>query len=398
MRFGIIREGKVPPDARVALVPQQCASIHKDFDVDLVVQPSKGRIFADQEYLDHGVSLQEDLRDRDILLGVKEVPIEQLIPNKTYLFFSHTIKAQPYNRDLLRAILAKNIRLIDYEVLTDGKGKRLIAFGKFAGMVGAHNGLLTYGKRTGQFGLKRMHLFKDYAAAKAAYQQVNWPKIKVVVTGTGRVGIGATLVLDDMGFQKVAPQDFLNNTFDSPVYTQLKVKDYVKRKDGQAFVNQDFYQNPAEFESIFQPFTQAADLMINGIYWDNAAPAFFTLEEMQGPKWAMKVIADVTCDIAPVSSIPSTLRATTIQSPFMGFDPHTGQEVAPFQDSSIDMMTIDNLPNELPRDASEAFGNQFIEYILPEFYKEQSAILERATIAQNGQLGKYFQYLQDYVG
>lgn len=397
MKFGIIREGKVPPDARVPLNPTQCAAVLKDFDLELTIQPSPKRCFQDAEYHALGVPMQEDIAAADVLLGVKEVPIDQLIADKTYLFFSHTIKAQIYNQPLLKAIIDKNIRLIDYEVLTDELGRRLIAFGKFAGMVGAHNGLLTYGLRTGAFDLKRMHQFKDYAEAKAAYATMEWPPVKIVLTGNGRVANGAALVLKDMGIRQVAPAEFQVQDFKEPVFTQLSVQDYVARKDGARFENQNFFQNPQSFQSCFAPYTKVADIMINGIYWDNAAPAFFTKEEMAQPDWKIGVIADVTCDIAPVSSIPSTLRASTIADPFFAYDPKTNQEVAAFSEGAVDMMTIDNLPNELPRDASTAFGEQFIEHILPEFFKEDSDILLRATVAQNGDLGPHFEYLRDYL-
>lgn len=397
IRFGIIREGKTPPDSRVPLTPEQCKAIQRQYEVDLTVQPSPGRCYTDAEYQKAAVQMSEALEDREVLLGVKEVPIDQLIPNKTYLFFSHTIKQQAYNRDLLQAVVAKNIRLIDYEVLTDEKGQRLIAFGKFAGMVGAHNALLTYGLRTGAFDLPRMHSFYDYAATKAAYQKMSWPNIKIVLTGTGRVGNGAALVLRDMGIREVSAEDFLAQNFEETVFTQLKVKDYVAHRRGIPFTPQDFYKKPADYQSIFAPFTKVADVMINGIYWDNDAPAFFSVKEMQAPDWKMNVIADVTCDIAPVSSIPSTLRASTIAEPFFGFDPETGQEIPAFSGSGVDMMTIDNLPNELPRDASKAFGAQFIAHILPEFFKSDSDILLRATVAQQGDLGPHFEYLRDYL-
>lgn len=397
MKFGIIREGKVPPDARVPLNPAQCAAVLKDFDLELLVQPSSGRCFEDAEYQSAGIPMQADVSQCEVLLGVKEVPIDQLLSNKTYLFFSHTIKAQAYNQPLLKAAVEKNIRLIDYEVLTDELGRRLIAFGKFAGMVGAHNGLLTYGLRTGAFDLQRMHLFRDYAEAKAAYAKMNWPAVKIVLTGTGRVANGAALVLRDMGIQQLTPAEFLSQDFQGPVFTQLSIQDYVARKDGASFEDHDFFQHPQNYESIFAPYTQVADIMVNGIYWDNAAPAFFSKEEMSDPAWNIGVIADVTCDIAPVSSIPSTLRASTIADPFFAYDPKSHQEVAAFTKGAIDMMTIDNLPNELPRDASTAFGQQFIEHILPEFFKPESDILLRATIAQNGDLGPHFEYLRDYL-
>lgn len=398
LKIGIIREGKVPPDSRVPLDPAQCKSL-LDKGIDLVVQPSEGRCYSDQDYRDAGVPLQEDLSDRSVLLGVKEVPIDQLIAGKTYFFFSHTIKEQAYNRDLLQAVVDKNIRLIDYEVLTNDAGARVIAFGKFAGMVGAHNGLFTYGQRTGSYSLPRMKDLRDYAEAKTVYANIDLPPMKVVLTGTGRVSGGAAMVLRDAGLKKVTPMDFVTETFDVPVFTQLNSFYYARRKDGEVFDDvRDFYKNPAEYESDFGHFHTEADIFVNGIYWDNDAPAFFTLEDIKRPDWRIKVIADVTCDIAPVSSIPTTLDASTIADPIFGYDRFTDQKVAPHQAASIDMMTIDNLPNELPRDASSAFGDMFVTHVLDALTgKSDAALLDRATIARDGDLGANFEYLRDYL-
>lgn len=397
MKIGIIREGKIPPDSRVPLTPAQCVEMSKK-GVELVVQPSANRCYSDEEYSSEGISLQEDMQDCDILLGVKEVPIEDLIAKKTYFFFSHTIKEQAYNRRLLQAILEKEIRLIDYEVLTDENGNRVIAFGKFAGMVGAHNALWTFGKRTGAFELPRMKDMRDYAAAKAMYKTMRWPAVKIVLTGTGRVGKGSAQVLDDMGIKKVSPEAFINEDFDEAVYTQLHCDHYVTKKDGTSFTSEEFHQNPEDFVSIFSPFSKRADIMINGIYWDIKAPAFFSVEEMKESDFSIEVIADVTCDIAPLSSIPSTLKASTIADPVFGFDPETGAETDPFRENVVDMMTIDNLPNELPRDASEAFGKQFMEYVFDALLKnEASPMLERATITRAGKLTEGYAYLQSFV-
>ncbi len=398
MKIGIIREGKVPPDSRVPLTPAQCKKIQNEYELPIQIEPSTGRCYTDEEYQKAGLNLAQDMERCDILLGVKEVPIEQLIPEKTYCFFSHTIKEQAYNRKLLKNILEKKIRLIDYEVLTDDKGRRLIAFGRFAGMVGAHNALYTYSKRTGAFELKRMKDHHDYAEAKANYKKIKFPPVKIVLTGTGRVGMGAAQVLKDMGIKKVEPEDFLQHDYEEAVFTQLRLGYYVGRPDGKAFPPKEFYEHPDRFVSVFEPFTRKADIMINGIYWDNRAPAFFSAEEMCSEEFRIKVIADVTCDIAPVSSIPSTLKASTIEEPIFGFNPFTESEEAPHQEHVIDMMTVDNLPNELPRDASKAFGEQFMEHILPEFLKPQSDMLDRATIAVNGELGEHFLYLKEYAG
>jgi len=401
MKIGIIREGKTPADSRVPLNPTQCKQL-LDQGLKLEVQSSNVRCYTDEEYMQAGLPVVDNISDNDILLGVKEVPIDQLIADKTYFFFSHTIKKQAYNQSLLRAVVDQNIRLIDYEVLTNEKNQRVIAFGKYAGMVGAHNALWTYGKRTGAFNLPRMNSLYDYKLAKEHYESLEIPALKIVLTGTGRVSGGASQVLDDMGIKKVSPLDYTMHKADGPVYTQLSSYYYVKRKDDRPFDDmQHFFDYPADYESVFHHFASCSDIMINGIYWDNAAPAFFTTEEMKQPDFKIKVIADITCDIAPVSSIPSTLKASTIADPVFGYDAHSEKETQAYLEKCIDMMTIDNLPNEMPRDASTAFGEMFTEHIIPELIKEQtekSEMLLKASITNGkGDLGEHFEYLRDYL-
>jgi len=398
MKIGIIREGKVPPDSRVPLTPKQCRQIIDNYPIQIKVQKSPNRCYNNAEYEAEGISLVDDIADCEVLMGVKEVPIAQLISDKTYFYFSHTIKKQAYNRDLLRAMLEKNIRMIDYETLTNERDKRLIAFGRFAGIVGAHNGVMTYGWRTSDFDLKRMKDCHDYAEAKSIYKTLRLPAFKTVVTGTGRVSNGAVEVLEAMNIRRVTPDEFLNKDYNEAVFTQLLCIDYAQHKVTKDFDKSDFYENPQDYESKFTPYTRVADLMINGIYWDNRAPAFFTAEAMKNEDFRISVIADVTCDIAPVSSIPSTLHASTIADPIFGYDVQKGTVTTPHQSGVVDMMTIDNLPNEMPRDASEAFGNQFINSVLEELLKDkQSTVIQRATIAADGKLGEHFGYLEDYV-
>ncbi len=397
LKIGLIREGKVPPDNRVPLTPAQCRCLMDRYEVDIVVEPSPIRAYTDEEYAAQGIPLRSDLSDRDILMGVKEVPIDQLIPEKTYFFFSHTIKKQPYNRPLLQAILRKRIRLIDYEVLTDESGKRVIAFGYFAGMAGAHNTIYALGKRTGLFELVRMKDCHDYEEVLRHYRKLQLPPVRIVLTGTGRVGTGAARVLRDMGIRQVSPEEFLEASFDEAVFTQIGAPWYVRHREGRSFDRQHFYTHPEEYESAFAPFTRVADVMIHGVYWNPRAPKFFTREDMRAADFRIRTIGDVTCDIAPNASIPCTLRPSTIAEPVYGYDPATNAEVAPFQPEYFDVMAVDNLPSELPRDASRAFGQQFIEHVFPELLKPHSAMLERATIALDGRLGSHFTYLQDYV-
>ena len=395
-KIGLIREGKFPPDFRVALTPLQCKSLIEN-GWDIVIQKSNVRCFTDEEFVNAGIPLVEDVKNCDVLIGIKEVPVDLLIPSKTYLFFSHTMKKQAHNRKLLQTVMEKKIRLIDYELITDDQNERLIAFGYFAGIVGAHMALYTYSKRTGLFELKHMNQFPHYDDAVKRYKEINWPPIKIVLTGTGRVGSGAAKVLNDMGFVRMAPADFLNSTNEKACYTQLSAVDYVSSKDHKAFTKQDYYKMPQNFDMDFKKYLAVSDIFINGIYWDNKSPAFFALEQMKNENFKVEVIADVTCDIAPDSSIPCTLKPSTIDDPVFGFDKNTLEIVEPYHRNTVDIMAIDNLPNALPRDSSEAFGEKLIKYILPELEKEHSDILDRGTITQNGVLSPKYRYLQDYV-
>lgn len=398
IKLGIIQEMKSPPDSRVVLTPTLCARLKEEYpQLDITVQRSPGRCYTDAEYEAAGVTLVDDITDRDILIGVKEVPIAAIIPNKTYLCFSHTHKKQLYNRPLLKAFIEKGVKLIDYEVLTDDKGQRVIAFGHFAGLVGAHNGLLTWGKRTGKLNLKRVKDYKDYAALKEDYKSIHVPPLKIVLTGGGRVAQGAKEILDLLRIKEVSKEEYLQiETPTEAVYVQLNTHDIYQHKQGQPFYFEHFRENPEDYASVFAPFAHSTDLFINAIFWDPKAPRYFSLEEMADPRFKITAIADITCDIG--GSVPATLRATTIAEPFMGYNPITQQETAPFQPNSIDIMSIDNLPNELPRDASQAFGEMFITHVLDGLISTpQSDMIARATICEDGHLGREFGYLKGYV-
>lgn len=366
-------------------------------DLEILVEPSPDRCYTDEEYKAQGVTLSNDLSSCDVLLGVKEPKLDYLYPYKTYFVFSHTIKAQPYNRDLLLGIMDKKIRLIDYEVLTNNEGQRLIAFGRFAGLVGAHNALWTYVKRHGGE-LPRLSDLKQYADIFPYYQSMKWPTMRIVLTGDGRVASGAAETLDHAGITRISIQEFLQEDLDFPTYCQLSVADYLEPLDSsQPFNLHQYFTNPSPYHSTFERFYKKANVMINGIYWDTRSPAFFTPDEMKRIDFKLEVIADITCDIAPEASIPSTLRASTIADPVYGYNANDQSESFAFSKNAIDVMAVDNLPNEIPRDASESFGQQFVEHILPELLAKQSDILDRGTITNEGALGKHFQYLKDYV-
>lgn len=398
MKIGLIREGKNPPDQRVIFTPKQCKELIKTHtELRLVVESSQNRCFSDKEYQKEGIDIVTDISDCDVLMGIKEVPKDLLIPDKTYFFFSHTIKKQEYNRALLQTILKKNIRLIDYECLTYENGLRILGFGRYAGLVGAYNAFLAYGQRNGTYTLKPAHQCKDLKEVKIELKKMKLPSnLKIVISGAGRVATGTLEILEETGIKKVSPASFLSQEFNSPCYTQLMPEDYNQRKDGKEFSFDHFVAHPEMYVSTFVPYTQVADIYISCHYWDAKAPSFFSEEDLKSNQWKIQLIADISCDIN--GPIPSTIRATTIVNPLYEFDRLQLKEVDSMSNSTITVMSVDNLPNELPRDASEGFGLDFIQNVFPALTGEdKNHILERATLTQNGRLNGKYTYLQDFV-
>jgi alanine dehydrogenase len=398
LKLGIIREGKNPPDKRVPFTPLQTEEIEQRFpNVKVVVQESPIRCFKDDEYRDLGIEVAADVSDCDILMGIKEVPIAQLVDKKTYLFFSHTIKRQPHNKKLMRALLDKKIRMIDYEALKDKLGNRLVAFGRFAGIVGAYNGLWTYGKRYNKFFLRRAFECFDVNDLKIELRKVKLPPVKIILTGAGRVGKGAMETLDTVGIRKVSPSDFLTRTFNEPVYVQLSSADYHTRIEGGHFNREEFHQNPEKYNGDFLKFAHVADILLAGAYWNPKAPVLFTVQDMLASAFKLKIIADITCDIG--GSIPSTKVASTIPDPIYDFDPATDSVQPPLTNEKfVTVMGVDNLPCELPRSASGEFGRDLLDRILqPLLLEDVDKIIDRATITSDGAITAHFSYLKDYA-
>lgn len=396
LKIGLIREEKVPADNRVALTPAQCKWIHQNFsNIKIIAQTSPTRCFSDKEYSVSGVEVREDLSDCDVLLGIKEVPKDLLIEGKTYLFFSHTKKAQEYNRSLFKKIIEKKITLIDFECLTHEDGQRILGFGFFAGIVGAHNGMMAYGNRTGLFKLGRVKDCKDYRNLIHTYFGIKLPKIKIAVTGSGRVAHGVLEIMNLMGIHEVEPFDFLHKHFDYAVYVHLKGSDLYKRKDDGTYNREDFHLSPQKYQCLFSPFSKHTDILMNGVYWDKGIPPLFTIEEFQSPDFKILSIADITND--KMGSIPVNVGDSTIADPVYAIDKTTLQKVNAGAPNSVDIMAIGNLPNELPRDASRYFGEQLVKFVLEDLVRGESPVIERATMVKKGKLTKPFEYLKEYA-
>lgn len=397
MKIGLIKERKSPPDRRVVLSPQKAKEVQMQYeDLQFVVEPSDIRIFSDDAYSEQGLSLENDLSSCDVLLGVKEVPIEALIPNKSYFFFSHTIKKQPYNRDLLKAILDKNIQLYDHEVITAASGNRLIGFGRYAGLVGAYNGFRALGQRDHLFDMPKVENLADLDALKDELNKIKVPNIKICLSGLGKVAKGAKEILDHLEIKQIGVEEYLSNSFQEPVYTVIDVLDYNKRKDGKPGKISEFFQDPMPYESDFMRFAKVTDFFIAGHFYGDNAPYLFTREDAKNPNFNINLIADISCDVdGPVAS---TIRPSTIADPFYGYDPKTESEVAFDAQNAITVMAVDNLPCELPKDASEGFGDMFAKHVIPAFFNDDvDGILERARMTKDGKLTPNYKYLQDFV-
>lgn len=397
MKIGIIKEGKVPMDERVPLTPNQIVRILNDYpDLTIKVQRSDVRRIKDSEYASAGIEVVDSVADCDILLGVKEVPKSDLIPGKTYFFFSHTIKKQPYNKTLLQEVLCKQIRLIDWECLREPSGERLIGFGRYAGIVGAYNGFRALGKLERSFELKKAIECADRSELSEQLQKILLGNQKILLTGRGKVAKGALEILHELKIREVDVDAFLNQQFSEPVYCQITFLDYFKRKDGEVFNASDFFTNPKEFESDFMRFARVADIFIAGHFWGAKSPFLFTRDDAKKTEFNISLVADISCDIdGPVAS---TLRPSTIEDPFYGYDAPTESEVEFGASGSIAVMAVDNLPCELPRDASHDFGEMFMERVFPEIMNgDVNQILEKATIADKGEVTSYYNYLNEWV-
>ena len=397
MKIGLLREWKEPADKRAALTPDQCVQFTNKFpEIELVVEKSPDRTFSDQAYKKLGIAVVSDVSDCDILFGIKEVPIEKLISNKTYFFFSHTIKEQAYNRDLLRAILEKNITLIDYETLSWFEGGRILGFGKWAGIAGAYNAFLTWGKKTDKFTLPPAYETDDYEESIRLLSELDLNRLRVVFTGNGRVADGIREVLEQMKLKECSPQEFISQPPRNAYFTQLTSWDLYHRKDGGPWDIQHFYNNNEAYCCEFDNFLPYTDILINGIYWEESMPPLFTVKDTKQSNFAIKVIADITCDVQ--GSVPITMEATNIYNPTFGWSKSEQKQVAPFGEDTIDIMAVTNLPTELPKNASEEFGSLLLEHILPLVARrDKQSILKRATITSKGKLTKNYEYLTDFV-
>jgi len=397
MKFGIITERKSPPDKRVVFSPEELAELREKYpQAEIKVESSDIRVFSDEEYISKGFEVSNDMSDCDVFIGVKEVPVEFLIPNKKYIFFSHTIKKQLHNQKMLQAIIDKEIDLYDHETFVDADGKRLIGFGKYAGNVGTYNCIRAFGIKYELFNLPQAATLHDKEMLIARLKKLVLPPVKIVLTGKGKVGMGAKEMLDGMKIKEVSVENYFSKNYSEPVYVHIDVEHYNKRKDGKPFDHNEFYKDPSGYESDFGRFAKASDIFIAGHFYGNGAPVILSSDMLKAADNRIKIVADISCDIdGPVAS---TLRSSTIADPFYGYHPSHEEEVDIHHPAAIVVMAVDNLPCELPKDASEGFGRMFLDYIIPAFFNnDKDGVLKRSQITDSGRLTERFSYLKDYI-
>jgi alanine dehydrogenase len=402
MKIGLIKETKVPEDNRVALSPEQAARLNREYlDSEIVVQSSDLRAFSDEEYHQAGVKVVDDLSDCDVLFGIKETQIDTMIPGKHYFFFGHIAKQQAYNRPLLQAMLAKGLTFSDYEYLVDENDERVCAFGWWAGVVGVYYTLRGYNLKMGHDSLPKPDRKFTLSQMRTILTTSQLPKLKILITGNGRVAQGATYMMRECRAQELTFEEFMG---DEPVdclsFYRASVHELVKRKDGKSFDRKDFKDNPEAYESDFIKFAKHTDIFISCHYWDPKAPVYLEKEDYEKYHLPIKMIGDVTCDIN--GSIKSTTRSTTHDDPYFDFNPVTCNEEEPFSSpENITVMAVDTCPNALAIDASKYFGDMLIEYVFKPLLSgevEQSDVIRKATIVRDGELTDKYSYLNVFAG
>jgi alanine dehydrogenase len=399
MRIALIKETKVPVDNRVALSPRQVADLNRRFPKHtIVVQASNVRAFSDDEYCAEGVPVVSRVDDCDILFGIKEANIESLIPNKRYFFFGHIAKMQEYNRPLLQAFIQKRITFCDYEYLVDDNNIRVCAFGWWAGVVGVYYTLRGYGLKHKLFDLPKPDIRFTLDKLLNSLKAIELPKVKLMVTGAGRVSQGARYVLDNIGAKSMTEGEYLStDTVDRLSYCYADADRLVKRRDGGAFTWQDFTCNVKEYESDFLRWARKTDVLVCAHFWGPDAPVYLSEEDLRDQNVRIRMIGDITCDIK--GSIKSTVRPATHADPYYDYNPVTEQEETAFSaPGNITVMAVDTCPNALAMDTSVYFGKMLTEHVFnPIMQGEDSAVIKRAMILDNGVLTPHFSYLEDFA-
>ncbi len=432
MKIGIRKETQYPSEKRAVIAPKHIQEIINN-SIEVYVEPADQRVFSSEEYLNKGAKISEDLSMCDLILGVKEVPIPDLIPNKPYCFFSHTIKGQNYNMPMLQAILEKNITLFDYELVKNEKGVRIVFFGKFAGYAGIINSLWLLGRRFKSEGIenpfskiKQAMEYDSLASAKDVIKQVGEDiaknglpdEITPVITGFsgyGNVSKGAQSLYDYLPHKVIHPaelEDFIKKgEFSNKIVYKVEFRevDMYEHPTINEFDFNHFVKFPNEYKSIFSKYLENLTMLVNGIYWEEKFPKHVTKDFMKklyetGSKQKLKVIGDITCDIE--GSVELTVKSTKSSNPTFVYEPLTKEVIDGVEGNGPVILAVDKLPAELPREASRAFGDTllpFLKDLVSADYSKNYDELEipvefkKAIIAHKGVLTPDFKYLSKYL-
>lgn len=399
MKIALIKETKIPEDNRVALSPKQVSLLNSQFpEHQIVVQASDIRAFTDDEYRSEGVVVTNDVSDADFLFGIKEAQIDSLISNKNYFFFGHVAKMQEYNRPLLQSLIQKHITFCDYEYLVDDNNIRVCAFGWWAGVVGVYYTFRGYGLKHKLYELPKPDKRFTLNQLIESLKNIELPKVKLLVTGAGRVSQGAQHVLETIGADKMTEEQYLS---DAPLntlsYCVADVDRLVKRKDGEKFLWNDFTHNAREYESDFMRWAKKTDVLICAHFWGPEAPVYLSEEDLRNKDMRIRMIGDVTCDIK--GSIKSTIRPATHDDPYYDYNPRTEKDEPAFvSENNITVMAVDTCPNALAMDTSEYFGSMLMKHVFVPLLKgEHSDVIDRSMILKEGQLTSRYAYLKDFA-
>jgi len=422
MKIGIRREDKNIWEGRVPLVPADIEEIKQKHEIEFIVQPSTIRAFKDSEFEQVGCSVSEDLSDCDLIIAVKEIPVDFFKENKNYLFFSHTIKGQKENMQILKIMMEKNSTLLDYEKIVDDNNKRIVFFGKYAGIAGMIDSFYAYGQKLKFEGIdspfqKVKHAFdyKEVSKAKVNFAEIA-EKIKngeqkfpviIGIAGYGNVSKGSQEIIDLFPCKELTPRELVavdkSTLSTNCIYKVVfKEQDLVEAKSGE-FNLTDYYNNPQNYQSIFTRYLNKIDIFINAVYWDNRYPKLITcdyLKQNQENLKNLRVIGDISCDVN--GGVECTRKSTNTGEPFFVYEPEKDDIVMGIEGNGPAILAVDNLPGEIARDSSTFFSNILKNYIFSLTKENLDSLsipeeLNKAVIVHKGKLMPDFKYLEEYL-
>ena len=428
MKLGIRREDKNKWERRVPLIPEDVKTLREKHGINTIIQPSNIRVFPDEDYRNAGALVQEDLSSCKVVFAVKEIPKTFFEPNKTYVFFSHTIKGQSYNMPMLKQMMDLRCTLIDYERIVDDNNRRLIFFGRFAGIAGMVDTLWAFGQH-----LKEYHgVETPFVKVKQAYQYGTVEEVKkhlqtigeeikknplpdiitpciIGFAGYGNVSRGAQEILDILPIKEVKPEELpsiYNSLSNNCIYKVVFKEEHMVKpiSSDQEFNLQDYYNHPEKYHSIFNKYIPYLTILMNCIYWDPRYPRLVTKKDLKEIEHNLQVIGDISVDIE--GAIEATVKATTPDNPVFTYNPDTNTFKDGYNEDGVVIMAIDNLPCELPADSSREFSKALLPFVPPivkadytmDFDKlELPSEVKKAVILHKGELTPDYKYIHKFL-